>query len=111
MNAPAAVSPGFPAVLVIALGLLLAGCSDPAATEPGSAESVSAAARASAAGGAADEPAVADGVADGAALALLASRSSMARLERLLEETGATLWIQHELAFHEDLAHAPRYHE
>lgn len=40
-----------------------------------------------------------------------ATRASMARVERLLEETGATLWIQHELAFHEDLAHAPAYHE
>lgn len=42
---------------------------------------------------------------------VLASRSSMARIERLLEETGASLWIQHDLAFHENLAHAPRYHE
>lgn len=41
----------------------------------------------------------------------LASRSSMTRVEQLLEETGATLWIQHDQAFHEGLAHAPGFHD
>jgi N-acyl homoserine lactone hydrolase len=36
--------------------------------------------------------------------------ASMQRVESLLEETGATLWIEHELARFERLALAPRHH-
>jgi hypothetical protein len=34
----------------------------------------------------------------------------MQRVERLLEETGATLWIEHELARFEQLELAPGHH-
>lgn len=36
--------------------------------------------------------------------------ASMGRVERLLEETGATLWIEHELAHFERLKRAPGYY-
>jgi N-acyl homoserine lactone hydrolase len=36
--------------------------------------------------------------------------ASMRRVENLLEETQATLWIQHELAHFERLKHAPEYY-
>ncbi|HSG88289.1 MAG TPA: N-acyl homoserine lactonase family protein [Pseudomonadales bacterium] len=40
-----------------------------------------------------------------------ASRAAMDRVEAFLSETGATLWIQHVLAFHEGLAQAPEFHD
>jgi len=36
--------------------------------------------------------------------------ASMRRVESLLEETQATLWIEHELAEFEQLKHAPEYY-
>jgi N-acyl homoserine lactone hydrolase len=36
--------------------------------------------------------------------------ASMRRVESLLEETQATLWIEHELAEFERLKHAPAYY-
>lgn len=40
-----------------------------------------------------------------------ATRASMARIEALIEETGAELWIEHELARFEQVAQAPAYNE
>lgn len=37
--------------------------------------------------------------------------SSMDRIEALIKETGATLWIEHELAFFETLDKAPAYYD
>jgi glyoxylase-like metal-dependent hydrolase (beta-lactamase superfamily II) len=37
--------------------------------------------------------------------------ASMDRVEALVEETGAALWIEHELAFFEQLNTAPEYHD
>jgi len=37
--------------------------------------------------------------------------ASMARIEQLIEETGAELWIEHELARFEQVAQAPAYNE
>ncbi len=37
--------------------------------------------------------------------------ASMDRVEALVEETGATLWIEHELAFFEQLNTAPEYYD
>lgn len=37
--------------------------------------------------------------------------ASMDRVEALVEETGATLWIEHELAFFEQLNKAPAYYD
>ena len=39
------------------------------------------------------------------------SLESMDRIEALLEETGATLWIEHELAWFEQLRKAPLYYD
>lgn len=39
------------------------------------------------------------------------SKASMKRVEALLEETGATLWIEHELAQFEQLRKPPQYHQ
>jgi N-acyl homoserine lactone hydrolase len=40
-----------------------------------------------------------------------ATLKSMERIEKVLEETGAELWIEHELARFEQVAQAPRYNE
>ncbi|MEE9254529.1 MAG: N-acyl homoserine lactonase family protein [Pseudomonadales bacterium] len=40
-----------------------------------------------------------------------ASFASIDKVETLLEETGAALWIEHELAFHETLNKAPGYYD
>jgi glyoxylase-like metal-dependent hydrolase (beta-lactamase superfamily II) len=40
-----------------------------------------------------------------------ASRASRARIERYLEDTGATLWIEHDIATHAALPKAPEYVE
>ena len=37
--------------------------------------------------------------------------TSMDRVEALVEETGAALWIEHELAFFEQLNTAPEYYD
>lgn len=39
------------------------------------------------------------------------SKASMARVDKLLKETGATLWIEHELAQFERLRKPPLYHD
>jgi N-acyl homoserine lactone hydrolase len=39
------------------------------------------------------------------------SLSSMDRVEALVKETGASFWIEHELAFFEQLNKAPAYYE
>jgi glyoxylase-like metal-dependent hydrolase (beta-lactamase superfamily II) len=39
-----------------------------------------------------------------------ATRASMDRIEAVLAETGATLWLEHDFAFHETLARAPAWH-
>lgn len=40
-----------------------------------------------------------------------ATLESMNRVERLIEETGATLWIQHDLELFEELKYASRFYE
>ncbi len=40
-----------------------------------------------------------------------ATLASMDRVEELVEETGAELWIEHELARFEQVAQAPAYNE
>jgi len=40
-----------------------------------------------------------------------ATLTSMARVEQLVDETGAEVWMQHELARFEQVAQAPAYNE